>query len=629
MQLLLLPTLFFSLAGLVPVPTSPQIVANDNRRPAGRLVNGQLELNLIARMGDWRPEGDDGPVLRVEAFGESGGDLMVPSPLIRVPEGTVIAVSLRNDLAKNLRVHGLCERTGGPCPPVDVPARETRSVRFSSGAAGTYHYWATTSGMPLPFRAVDDTQLSGAFVVDPRGEAVVTDRVFVITDWTSLTRDELERIAQADDPGETFLGLNPRFTFLINGRSWPHTERLHYRIAEQVRWRVVNLSSQAHTMHLHGFYYELDSQGDGIRDTAFAGEKQRVVTQLMRPGGTLTMTWTPERAGNWLYHCHIREHVSPERRLAGTSHEQHGHHAHDASAGMAGMILGVTVHERSGATSSPPLAQWSDVRRMTLELQADPNRYGDAPAYGFVLRDDEGGMFGSVGVPVPGPTLVLRRGQPVQITLLNRLPEATAIHWHGMELESYYDGVHGFSGQGQRVTPLIEPGGTFVVHFTPPRAGTFMYHTHLHDNRQLTAGLYAAMVVLEPSETYDPTLDHVLALGRSPGAPGPVLLNGAPSPRIVWKAGARHRVRLINITPNDIFNVTLQTADGPVTWRPLTKDGAPLPRSQCQPGPARLAIGVGEIYDFEYEAPAGRRTLWLEVRSAGGKWHAQGQVIVK
>ena len=36
--------------------------------------------------------------------------------------------------------------------------------------AGTYHYWATSTGMPLVFRAVGDTQLSGAFVVDPAGD---------------------------------------------------------------------------------------------------------------------------------------------------------------------------------------------------------------------------------------------------------------------------------------------------------------------------------------------------------------------------------------------------------------------------------------------------------------------------
>jgi hypothetical protein len=38
---------------------------------------------------------------------------------------------------------------------------------------------------------------------------------------------------------------------------------------------------------------------------------------------------------------------------------------------------------------------------------------------------------------------------------------------------------------------------------------------------------------------------------------------------------------------------------------------------------------VGETYDFEFETPPGRQTLWLEVRSPGGKWQAQGRVIVK
>ncbi len=45
--------------------------------------------------------------------------------------------------------------------------------------------------------------------------------------------------------------------------------------------------------------------------------------------------------------------------------------------------------------------------------------------------------------------------------------------------------------------------------------------------------------------------------------------------------------------------------------------------------PERQAIGVGETYDFELEAPRGRQTLWLEVRSPGGRWLNQQQVVVK
>ena len=101
--------------------------------------------------------------------------------------------------------------------------------------------------------------------------------------------------------------------------SWPDTERLTYRLGEKVRWRVINLSTQPHPMHLHGFYYEVDSLGDGLRDSVRRRTRQRVVTQLMQPGSTMAMTWTPERAGNWLFHCHIKDHVSPERRLTASS----------------------------------------------------------------------------------------------------------------------------------------------------------------------------------------------------------------------------------------------------------------------------------------------------------------------
>ena len=98
--------------------------------------------------------------------------------------------------------------------------------------------------------------------------------------------------------------------------------------------------------------------------------------------------------------------------------------------------------------------------------------------------------------------------------------------------------------------------------------------------------------------------------------------------KFVWKAGARHRVRLINITTDDIFTVSLMTSDGPVTWRPLTKDGASLPPARCVPGPARQTIAVGETYDFEVQSAGTTEPV------AGGKDHrrqvgVQGLVIVK
>jgi FtsP/CotA-like multicopper oxidase with cupredoxin domain len=239
---------------------------------------------------------------------------------------------------------------------------------------------------------------------------------------------------------------------------------------------------------------------------------------------------------------------------------------------------------------------------------------------------------------VPGPALVLKRGEPVEIAVVNRLGERTALHWHGMELDSYYDGVHGWSGAGRKVAPMIEPDASFVVRFTPPRSGTFIYHTHLHDERQLPLGLYGPMLVVDDDQAYQPETDHVIVVGQNgvdPAAPdvlvptAPLAINGQAAPVFTWKAGARHRVRLINITPETIVSVSLQSAQGPITWTPVAKDGAELPAGRRQGVTARQTIAVGETYDFEIDVPPGRRTLWLEVRSAAGKWEAQGQVIAK
>ena len=80
-------------------------------------------------------------------------------------------------------------------------------------------------------------------------------------------------------------------------------------------------------------------------------------------------------------------------------------------------------------------------------------------------------------------------------------------------------------------------------------------------------------------------VDHVLVIGREgPDPTVPIVINGDRAPQSVWPAGVRQRVRLINITPDDIVSVVLQTNESPVTWQPVAKDGASLPIGSRQAG---------------------------------------------
>jgi FtsP/CotA-like multicopper oxidase with cupredoxin domain len=209
--------------------------------------------------------------------------------------------------------------------------------------------------------------------------------------------------------------------------------------------------------------------------------------------------------------------------------------------------------------------------------------------------------------------------------VVNQLREPTAVHWHGMELESYYDGVAGWGANGKKITPAVEPGRSFRVRFTPPRAGTFIYHTHMNDEVQLLGGLSGPLIVLEPGQRFDAATDHVFLLSRGGGDEFTAarLLNGSaqPSP-LQMRKGQRQRLRFIDITPNNPGVVSLLGPEGLVKWRAVAKDGADLPAVQAVMQEARQVMWTGEAYDFEYEAPE-PGSLRLEVENtpaANSRW---------
>ena len=590
--------------------SSSVIATHDNLRSAGHLEDGVLSVSLWAGVGAWYPEGEQSPPQRVEALGEEGQPLSIPSPLMRVPVGTVVHLTIRNTLASPLLIHGLCGGAG-PCDPVEIPPGAKRDAQFEQTSAGTYHYWATTGGSPLARRDGIDSQLGGAIIADAAG-AEVGDRVFVI----GLLRGRSD-------------SLTSDLT-VVNGRSWPHTERLKYNLGDTVKWRLVNLTAVPHAMHLHGFYFRVESVGDGVHDTRYSDSDRRMaVTEQMPPGGTASLSWIPEREGSWLFHCHMLVHMMQSAHLHGVAG---GARAHDSSAaGMAGLVLGIDV---SGARA-PAVESTASRRRLRLIIGPD-DRHGTAPSYKVDLQSGEQPPPRVNDRAVPGPVMVLTRGEPVAVEVVNRLDEPTAIHWHGIELESFNDGVPGFSSTGGSVTPPVAAGGRFTAHFTPTRSGTFIYHTHWHNADQLAAGIYGPLIVMEPGQIFDPITDHIIVVGLDgpyrPQPHEPFVVNGDVTPRpLDLKAGVSHRLRFINITADNVA-LTVQMLSGfdPVTWTLVGKDGAATPPAQRTARPARQLVSVGETYDFEL-APMSPRPvgLWMELRRGSGELLFQWPVRVQ
>lgn len=228
------------------------------------------------------------------------------------------------------------------------------------------------------------------------------------------------------------------------------------------------------------------------------------------------------------------------------------------------------------------------------------------------------------------PELDLVRGQPVAITVVNHLPEPTSVHWHGIEVEdSYMDGVPGFSGSGSHLSPMIAPGDSFVARFTPPRAGTFMYHAHMDEMREDVAGMEGALIVREPGAARSAD-DHVLFLkGDARDARHPLEINGQAHPdTLVLHVGRTAHLRMMNLSmvnPVVQFWLTARPDSAAriphdsmlVRWRLVAKDGYDRPKSDQIPQLAHRVVAIGETYDFEY-TPTQPGTLRLEVRGSGG-----------
>jgi manganese oxidase len=621
-----------------PATTLPRAVANDNRATAGQVIDGELLVELDVVEAEWYPRGDDGPRIVTPAFAAAGGVPSVPGPLIRATSGTPVGVTVHNRLAHAIEVRGLVQRAadaenvppGFPpstpafllAEPLVVPAGERRTARFTPDADVSSFYFGRivpadappTVPTFVPGGIADEGAFVGALVIDDAAAPPHPDeRVFVITRWGS-----------PDEPGSLALS----WKMMMNGRSWPHTERVELTVGDTAHWRIINTSMVSHPMHLHGFYFAVDALGNTQVDTVFSPDARRdVVTEMMQDMSSLRLRWVPERPGNWLFHCHLIRHSGELQRFEvdrqravrepATTHTEHSDAAQlDAAQmmdmdGMAGMILGITVHAADGEPDDPPPA-----RRVELWTGARPGVYDGEPELGFVLQQ------GTQPPPpdstvVPGSTLVLTRGEATEIVVHNRLDIPLSVHWHGLELRSLYDGVGHWSGSPGSVRPPIEPGGSQRVVIEPVRAGTFFYHTHGEPGHELAQGLYGAFIVLEPGETLNAEADRLFMLGsRGARIDASPAINGqtAPAPQR-FDVERTYRLRFAHISPDELKRILLLRDGGPVQWRARAKDGADLPANRGTMQPATFGIGVGEAYDFEW-TPDQPGVYVLEVRTS-------------
>jgi len=385
-----------------------------------------------------------------------------------------------------------------------------------------------------------------------------------------------------------------------------------------------------HPLHLHGFYFRVSRHGGPRADTVVAPALQPLQNMRLVPiGGSVSLAFLPTTPGNWVFHCHFAGHVGEIVSLhdspdAFTIPSESGDHAvpkHDMPGGhtMRGLVIGMHITPAAGYKESAV----AERRLINLLIQKRPNGLaGSRTAYGFVLQRDSASPAPD-SVELPGPVLELKRGQPVRILVKNNMDEPSGVHWHGLEIESFPDGVPDFSGIGDKIMPPIPPHGSFAAEFTPPRSGTFPYHAHLHEMRQIGSGMYGAIIVSDAPR--DTTRDHVIVAGGGglpvfyKQAPTFLLVNGSTSPTpLRMTVGDTNRLRIVSIHADEVLTFRFGTEAQAARWKPVARDGADLPIALRREKPAVATMGPGETGDFTY-VPSRPGHMILEVWTESGQ----------
>jgi hypothetical protein len=110
----------------------------------------------------------------------------------------------------------------------------------------------------------------------------------------------------------------------------------------------------------------------------------------------------------------------------------------------------------------------------------------------------------TVNGTIPGPTLDFTEGEYAVIYVKNEMKNETSVHWHGLLLPNFYDGVPYLT------TPPIEPGHTQKYEFPIKQSGTYWYHSHTMLQEQ--SGVYGSIVIHPKDETLKYDKELVLML---------------------------------------------------------------------------------------------------------------------
>jgi FtsP/CotA-like multicopper oxidase with cupredoxin domain len=429
---------------IVTAPASPAVAAPPPHQHAvpARAPGALREFTIETKEASW----EIFPGAAVKAWTYNG---QVPGPEIRVTEGDLVRVTLKNSLPEPTTIHW---------HGVDVPNNMDGIPGITQdavppGGTFTYEFVATNPGTRW-YHSHQDSEIQlplglyGPMIVEPAAPVAgepVYDReyTYVLSEWSlALTPDVATGNATLprSGPGAPHSKQLDYDFFLMNGHAHESIEPVMLSKGERVRIRLINAGSLVHTVHTHGHSFKIVAT-DGNPVPAVAQLTKDSVT--LGPSERVDIELLATNPGVWVFHCHMEHHMA-NGMMTTIQYE-----------GVQPVVQGGGGH---GAHSSPP-----------------PASAASAPSLASTTALPEAAAVPQNATKV---SMVDNRFQPASLTVR----AGTTVAWINNGAN-----VHTVSGRDGSVdSGAILPGKAFLHAFSTPGTYQFICRQHLLNGMSTT-----------------------------------------------------------------------------------------------------------------------------------------------
>ena len=234
-----------------------------------------------------------------------GPNTGIPGPIIRAAVGQTVLVHFKNNdtyygWPHSMHTHGFRytptsdgsyiaanpDRLGGA---VELGETYTYTWTAESSSVGTwlYHDHAQAQGIapgqPSVMEFNAELGMFGMVAITDHSTPKV-DREFFLF-FHDLYQADVPVLMQDFDcfNGAAYLGNTPTYSA---------------QVGQKVRWRVAALGKEFHVFHIHGHRWKSQVSG------------RYTDSEMLGPSTTLTVEYTEDNPGSWLYHCHVTDHMA-------------------------------------------------------------------------------------------------------------------------------------------------------------------------------------------------------------------------------------------------------------------------------------------------------------------------------